>query len=107
MTPANHPPGQLNFEITDTKLYVPVVTLSNDRKRLEQVKKGLKKTIKWNKYRSQMTIQPQNNNLNYLIDPRFMNVNRLFVSQEIIILIVDIPFQIVMYQRLESMTLMF
>ena len=26
-----------------------------------------------------MTIQPQNNNLNYLIDPAFMNVNRLFV----------------------------
>ena len=31
------------------------------------------------KYRSQITIQPQNNNLNYLIDPTFMNVNRLFV----------------------------
>ena len=26
-----------------------------------------------------MTIQPQNNNFNYLIDPTFMNVNRLFV----------------------------
>ena len=26
-----------------------------------------------------MTIQPQNNNLNYLIDPTFTNVNRLFV----------------------------
>ena len=26
-----------------------------------------------------MTIQPQNNNLNYLIDPKFINVNRLFV----------------------------
>ena len=33
----------------------------------------------WNKYRSQMTIQPQNNNLNYLIDPTFTNINRLFV----------------------------
>ena len=31
-----------------------------------------------NKYRSQMTIQPQNNNLNCLIDPTFTNVNRLF-----------------------------
>ena len=27
-----------------------------------------------------MTIQPQNNNLNYLFDPAFINVNRLFVS---------------------------
>ena len=32
-----------------------------------------------NKYRPQMNIQPQNNNLNYLIDPAFTNVNRLFV----------------------------
>ena len=48
-------------------------------KLLEQLKRGFKKTIKWNKYRSQMTIQPKNNNLNYLIDPTFTNVNRLFV----------------------------
>ena len=51
----------------------------NDTKLLEQLKSGFKRTIKWNKYRSQMTIQPQNNNLNYLIDPTFTNVNRLFV----------------------------
>ena len=51
----------------------------NDIKLLEQLKSGFKKTIKWNKYRSQMTIQPQNNNLNYLTDPTFTNVNRLFV----------------------------
>ena len=74
-------PENVIFEITDTKLYVPVVTLSkeNDIKLLEQLKSGFKRTIKWNKYRSQMTIQPQNNNLNYLIDPTFTNVNRLFV----------------------------
>ena len=30
-------------------------------------------------YRPQMTIQNNNNNLNYLIDPTFTNVNRLFV----------------------------
>ena len=37
------------------------------------------RTIKWNKYRSQITVQPQNNNLDYLIDTAFTNVNRLFV----------------------------
>ena len=81
MTVANNPPSGLEFQITDTKLYVPVVTLSkeNDIKLLEQLKSGFKRTIKWNKYRSQMTIQPKNNNLNYLIDPTFTNVNRLFV----------------------------
>ena len=62
-------------------MFVPVVTLSkeDDIKLLEQLKSGFKRTIKWNKYRSQMTIQPQNNNLNYLIDPTFMSVNRFFV----------------------------
>ena len=73
-------PENAVLEITGTKLYVPAVTLSKeiDIKLLEQLKPGFKRSIKWNKYRSQMTIQPQNNKLNYLIDPTFMNVNRLF-----------------------------
>ena len=69
---------------------------------LEQLKLGFKRTIKWNKYRSQMTIQPQNNNLNYLIDPTFTNVNRLFDRHYLI----DTLFQIIMYQKLKLMTLM-
>ena len=79
--PAIASPSGATFKIKETKLYVPVVTLSkeNDIKLLEQLKSGFKRTIKWNKYRSQMTIQPQNNNLNYLIDPTCTNVNRLFV----------------------------
>ena len=62
-------PFGAKFKITDTKLYVKVVTLSkeNDINLLEQLKLGFKKIIKWNKHRSQMTVQPQNNNLNYLI----------------------------------------
>ena len=43
------------------------------------LKLGFKRTIKQNKYKSQITIQPQNNSLSYLIDPAFTNVNRLFV----------------------------
>ena len=79
--PAIVAPTELEFKITDTKLYVSVVTLSkeNDIKLLEQLKSGFTNTIKWNKYKPQMTMQPQNNNLNYLIDPIFTNVNRLFV----------------------------
>ena len=81
MTEANNPQTGLEFQITDKKLRVPVVTLSkeNDKNLLEQLKSGFKTTIKWNKYRSQMTIQPQNNNLNCLIDRTFTRVNRLFV----------------------------
>ena len=79
--PAIVAPTELEFKITDTKLYVPVVTLSkeNDTKPLEQLKLEFKRTIKWNKNRSQITIQSQNNNLNYLTDPTFTNANRLFV----------------------------
>ena len=79
--PAIVAPSGATFKINDPKLFVPVVTLSkeNDTKLLEQLKSGFKRTIKWNKYRSQMTIQPQNNNLNHLIDPTFANVNRIFV----------------------------
>ena len=73
-------PEDATFKITDVKLFVPLFTLSkeNDIKLLEKLKTGFKRTIKWNKYRLQMSIQQQNN-LNYLIDPTFTNVNRLFV----------------------------
>ena len=66
---------------TRAKLYVPVVTLSinNNIKFLENIKQGFKRTISWNKYRSEITTQPKNNNLDYLIDPTFRNINRLFV----------------------------
>ena len=76
----NAPTGA-TLSITDCKLYVPVVTLSNDDeiKLLANLKSGLKREIKWNKYRSQMTTEAINNNLNILIDPTFTNVNRLFV----------------------------
>ena len=49
------------------------------KKLLEQLKPGFKRTIKWNKYRSQMSVQSNNNNLSYLIDPAFTKVSRLFV----------------------------
>ena len=74
-------PSDATFKIKDTKLYVPVVILpaENDNKLLEQLKTGFKSTFKWNKYRSEMSNQTRNNNLNYLIDPTFIKMNRLFV----------------------------
>ena len=69
------------LSITDCKLYLPVVTLSIDDevKLLTNLKSGFKREIMWNKYRSQMTTEAINNNLNILIDPTFTNVNRWFV----------------------------
>ena len=62
-------------------MYVLVVTLSteDDNKFFEQLKTGIKRTIKWNKYRAEMTNQAKTNNLDYLIDPAFNKVNILFV----------------------------
>ena len=76
----NAPTGA-TLAINDCKLYVPAVTLSKDDeiKLLTNLKSGFKREIIWNKYRSQMTTEAVNNNLNILIDPTFINVNRLFV----------------------------
>ena len=69
------------FEITETKLYVPVVTLStqDNAKLLPQSKNGFKRTISWNKYLPKPELLAQKANLNHLIEPRFQGVNRLFV----------------------------
>ena len=57
------------FTITDTKLYVPVVTLStqDNAKLLEQLKSGFKRTINRNKYEPKVTVQEQNQYLDLLI----------------------------------------
>ena len=74
-------PTNATFKKEDTKSYVPVVTLStkNVTNFLEQLKSGFKRTIKWNKYRSEMTNQTKTSHLNYLIDPTFNKVNRFFI----------------------------
>ena len=66
--------------ITQTKLYVPVVTLStqDNTKLLQQLKSGFKRGINWNKYQLKVTIQSLNQYLVYLIDPSFQGVNRIF-----------------------------
>ena len=68
------------FQINNAKINVPIVILSvNDNINFfENIKQGFKITIFWNKYRSEITTQPKNNNLDYLIHPTFWN-NRLFV----------------------------
>ena len=68
------------FIITDTKLYVPVVTLStqDNAKLLQQLKSGFKRTINWNKYHSKTEpLNAPNPYLDFLIDPSFQGVNKL------------------------------
>ena len=68
------------FQINNAKPYVPVFTLSiNDNiKFLENIKQGFKRTYSWNKHRFEITTQPKSDNLDYVIEPTFRNINRLF-----------------------------
>ena len=71
--------GAEKFAITETKLYVPVLTLStkDNAKLLQQLKSGFKRTINWNKYESSIKTFAQNRY--HLINPSFQGVNKLFV----------------------------
>ena len=73
--------GDSTFAITETKLIVPVVTLSSEEnaKLLSNLKSGFKRKVYWNEYLSKVTTQTQNQYLDYLIDPSFQGANRLFV----------------------------
>ena len=73
--------GVGKFEVSDAKLYVPVVNLStqNNTKLLQQLKSGFKRTINWNKYQSDPKTYAQNKYLNHLVDQSFQGVNRIFV----------------------------
>ena len=69
-----------SFQRNNTKLHVPVVTLSTqeNRKLLKQLKSGFKRTITWNKYLAKTKNQSRNRYLDYLIVPSFHEVNRIF-----------------------------
>ena len=68
--------GAGRFAITDTRLYVPVATLSTQEntKLLQQLKSGFKRVINWNKYFSKPELLAQNPNLNHLVEPSFQVV---------------------------------
>ena len=77
----NIPNQNATFAITDTKLYVPVVTLSTQEntKFLQQLKSGFKRVINWKKYLTKPELLAQNQNLNHLVESSFEGVNRLSV----------------------------
>ena len=74
------------FAITDTKLYVPVVTLltEDNVKLLKQLESDFKRTINWNIYQSKVTQQAQNRFLNDLIDPTVNRVSALSFENKLI-----------------------
>ena len=81
---ANAAAGQVvSFRITNTKLYVPIVTLSTkDNTNLtKQLNKGFKRTIYWNQYVSKpLPETPHKTGITrFALDAVFQGVNRLFV----------------------------
>ena len=78
--------GTGTFEITGTKLHVPLVALSTEdnAKLLRQLKSGLKEVINCRidcrrKYVSKPESLRQSADLNHLVEPSFQGINRLFV----------------------------
>ena len=68
------------FSITDTKLYVTVVTLltQDNAKLFDPLKSGFKRTSNWNKYQSKLLTKWQDQYLDYLIDSGSQGVNNTF-----------------------------
>ena len=75
--------GEMVFIINDTKMYIPVVTLSKEDNKdfIEQQNKGLQRPIYWNEYKTEGESKYADaNNFKYIsLDPSFQGVNRLFV----------------------------
>ena len=71
------------FQITSTKLYVPVVTLSTkDNVNLtKQLNERFKRSFYWSKYKSKIETKNlgDNNTTRFPLDVSFQGVNRLFV----------------------------
>ena len=69
------------FPITNTNFYVSVITLStqDNTKLLQQLKSSFKRTINQNKNQPKVTTETSNPYLDFLIEPIFQGVNRLFV----------------------------
>ena len=84
------PNQEKTFAIPDTKLYVPVVTLStqDNAKLLQQLKSGFKRTINWKQYHSKTEpLNAPNPYLDFLIDPSFHGVNSLFGFRRLMLMI--------------------
>ena len=75
--------GDAVFIINDTKLYVPVVTLSKEDNKdfIEQQNKGFQRSIYWNEYKTKEINENADANVfKYMnLDLCFQAVNRLFV----------------------------
>ena len=75
--------GATTFQITSTKLYVPIVTLStkDNVNVTKQLNRGFKRSVHWNEYKSKIETKEANYQTltRFPLDASFQGVNRLFV----------------------------
>ena len=78
--------GETTFQITSTKLYVPIVTLlTRDNVNLtKQFNEGFKRLVYWNEYKSKIETKTANTNDDQIfrrfpLHASFRGANRLFV----------------------------
>ena len=74
----------VTFAITDTKLYVPVVTLKmEDNSKLSKLlSEGFKRSVYWNKYQAILKDHAESENIRERLDASFQGVNKLFVLSD-------------------------
>ena len=77
----NANPNNIIFTIKDTKLYVPIVTLSarDNQKLSKRVSKEFERSVYWNEYKTKSEYKNTTNEYRYFLKSNFVGVNRLFV----------------------------
>ena len=92
------------FTITDTKLYVPVVTLKiEDNAKLSKLlSEGFERSIYWNKYKAILIDYVANSYIRERLDASFQGDNKLFfLMHMVIILLMKIHIEDIFFQDLK------
>ena len=90
------------FTIKDTKIYVPVVTLSarDNQKLSKRLSKGFEGSVFWNEYKMKSDNKNTTNELINFLESNFIGVNRLFEFIQIeIIILKDFLLENIIFQK--------
>ena len=95
--------NDITFTIKDTKLYVPIVTLSarGNKKLSELLSKGFKRLVYWNEYKTKSENKNITNEYRYFLKSNLVGVTRLFVLsiQIKMIILKDLKLKNIIYQK--------
>ena len=77
----NNDNNSITFIIKDTKVYIPVVTLSarDDQNLSKFFSNGFERSLYWNEYKTESENENTTNKYRYFLESNFVGVNRLFV----------------------------